>query len=225
MIYKCLDLLNQLNNLLRNTRVIRSLYYSFKFFLFLLKLRVFKLRRKDLRLIIGSSSTTQAGWISSESLWLDILQPTDWQKYFEVNTVDALLAEHVFEHIEPELLVHALDQIFLYLRPGGYIRIAVPDGNHPDDSYIREVKPGGTGPGATDHKVLYDFKTLSEMFVSAGFTVDLLEYFDSEHIFHRKNWDVSDGYVARSLKFDQRNLNATPNYSSIILDATKPTVG
>ncbi len=49
------------------------------------------------------------------------------------------------------------------------IRIAVPDGFHKDENYIRSVKPGGTGIGADDHKHLFNYKSLSTLFEKQGF--------------------------------------------------------
>ena len=58
--------------------------------------------------------------------------------------------------------------------------MAVPDGLFPDSEYIDFVKPGGVGPSAYDHKVLYSYRTLTKVFESAGFNVELLEYFDEK---------------------------------------------
>ena len=50
-----------------------------------------------------------------------------------------------------------------FLRPGGRLRIAVPDGFHPEPGYIEYVRPGGTGIGADDHKVLYNYQSLRKL--------------------------------------------------------------
>lgn len=34
------------------------------------------------------------------------------------------------------------------LKPGGYVRVAVPDGFHPDPAYIEMGRPGGYGTGS-----------------------------------------------------------------------------
>ena len=132
-----------------------------------------------------------------------------------------MLAEHVWEHLTLHEGLTAAKQCFEYLKPGGYLRVAVPDGFHPDQKYIEGVKVDGTGPGADDHKVLYTYKTLKELFSSAGFRVELLEYFDAEGEFHFVNWDTRSGTIRRSLRFDKRNANGELKYTSIILDAHK----
>lgn len=111
---------------------------------------------------------------------------------------------------------------FKYLKPGGYLRVAVPDGYHTDPNYIAHVQPGGIGPGADDHKVLYTYKTFSETFASAGFHIELLEYFDEHGSFQANPWKTEDGTIYRSMKLDPRNQDRKPNYTSLILDARKP---
>ncbi len=106
--------------------------------------------------------------------------------------------------------------------PGGYLRVAVPDGLHPDPSYNDWVRPGGSGPGAEDHKCLFTYKTFSKLFADVGFDVNLLEYFDETREFHRLDWSPADGMIDRSRQFDPRNDGAKLKYTSIILDAVKP---
>lgn len=172
--------------------------------------------------MVGSSGLVRKTWLSTQESWLDITNFNHWSKYFEFNQVDRILAEHVIEHLHPHQLKVAIENFFLFLRPGGYVRIAVPDGNHPSLEYIQRVKPGGTGPGASDHKVLYTFSELSQHFTDCGFIVIGLEYFDNSQIFHQTEWESKDGPILRSRNNDPRNSNDHNNYSSIIIDAVKP---
>jgi predicted SAM-dependent methyltransferase len=136
-------------------------------------------------------------------------------------SIDALLAEHVWEHLTPEEGILAGKVCFRYLKPGGYLRIAVPDGLFPDAEYIEFVKPGGVGPSAYTHKVLYTYITLQEVFRRAGFKVDLLEFFDEKGEFHYKQWDPDDGMIVRSMRFYDKRSFGTLKYRSLILDARK----
>ena len=152
---------------------------------------------------------------------MNLLNPNHWTRYFEKNSIDAIFAEHVWEHLTVGDGRRAAEHCFTYLKSGGYLRVAVPDGFHPDNDYIQLVKPGGTGDGADDHKVLYNHVTFAEIFYKAGFDVHLLEYFDAEGRFHCVDWQPEDGKVNRSLRFDKRNEDGSPNYTSLILDAYK----
>jgi predicted SAM-dependent methyltransferase len=99
--------------------------------------------------------------------------------------------------------------------------VAVPDGFHPDPAYIASVRPGGTGGGADDHQLLYDYRSFGRVFEDVGFRVDLLEYFDETGTFHAKAWDETRGVIARSARNDERNADGKLVYTSIILDAVK----
>jgi predicted SAM-dependent methyltransferase len=174
-----------------------------------------------LRIVIGASGVSQRGWIATEADFLNLLSENDWTRYFEEGSIDALLAEHVWEHLSRDEGLLAARLCFKYLKPGGYIRAAVPDGLHPDASYIADVKPGGSGGGAHDHKVLYTHETFKALFEEAGFHVALLEYFDEQGDFHCSEWLPSAGRINRSKRFDARNVDGNLRYTSIILDAKK----
>ena len=124
--------------------------------------------------------------------------------------------------ITPRDAARAAVTCHAFLRPGGHVRAAVPDGWHPDPRYVAAVRPGGTGAGAHDHQVLYTHESFRQLFEGAGFEVRLLEYFDEHGGFHGIEWDPADGFVSRSRRFDPKNVDGRLAYTSIILDAIKP---
>ena len=132
-----------------------------------------------------------------------------------------MLAEHVWEHLSIEDGVRAAKNCYKYLQPGGYIRSAVPDGNHPDAEYINQVKVNGTGAGADDHKVLYTYQSFKKVFEDAGFAVNLLEYFDENGSIHVYPLDPARGIIWRSSQHDRRSRRRPLTYTSIIIDAVK----
>ena len=179
------------------------------------------LKANPIRLVIGSSNVYQKGWVPSNIEYLNILNLDRWRLYFKKESVYCMLAEHVWEHLTLEDGELAAKNCYEYLTKGGYIRIAVPDGFHPDKEYIEEQKVGGRYSGIDGHKVLYNYKTLSSVFQKAGFQIKLLEYFDENQEFHSNEWLVEDGLINRSLRFDSRNIQEQPIYTSIIIDAIK----
>ncbi len=176
---------------------------------------------RPLRIVLGAGRYTPPGWIGTNIHQLNLLAPADWRRYFAPASVDAMLAEHVWEHLTLGEGRAAARACFAYLRPGGYLRVAVPDGLHPDPEYIERVRPGGSGPGADDHKQLYTYRSLAELFAGAGFTVEHLEHFDEQGRFHAAPWDPEGGLIRRSLRFDQRNRSGQPAYTSLLIDARK----
>lgn len=204
-----------IKNILRQTRNGLRQYLQY------IKLK--SLAHKKLkRIVIGSSGTHFNGWVSTDQEVLNLLDKKSWATFFEPNSLDAILAEHVWEHLYPHEAIIAAMTCYTFLKPGGYIRVAVPDGLHPDQSYISAVRPGGTGAGSDDHKVLYTNDTFRDIFINSGFDVNLQEYFDEHGQFHCNNWDSSDGMIQRSKDFDSRNSSERLAYTSIILDAIKP---
>jgi predicted SAM-dependent methyltransferase len=174
-----------------------------------------------LRIAVGAESRADPGWITTEHSYHDIAAREDWERFFAKESLDAILAEHVFEHLTPAAALRAAHLCHEFLKPGGRLRVAVPDGLHPDPAYIEWVDVGGVGPGAWDHKMLYRYDTFCELFADAGFAVRLLEYWDERRVLHQADWDPADGRIRRSIRFDTKDRGGF-RYSSIILDATKP---
>ncbi|MFL5548065.1 MAG: class I SAM-dependent methyltransferase, partial [Gemmatimonadales bacterium] len=98
------------------------------------------------RVVIGAWSRFDRGWIPTQREFLDLTKPEDWQRFFQPNSVEAMLAEHVWEHLTPAEGLAAARTCYTYLKPGGYLRVAVPDGLHPDPEYIETVKAGAQEP-------------------------------------------------------------------------------
>jgi predicted SAM-dependent methyltransferase len=186
------------------------------------RLRAVVRRASPLQIVLGASGIYDAGWIPTEIGVLDILVERQWMRLFTENSIDAILAEHVWEHLTLEQGLRAARNCRRFLKPGGYLRVAVPDGFHPDPTYIEWVRVGGSGAGADDHKVLYNCDTFRGLFESAGLKVELLEYFDKEGGFHSVDWDPTAGRIHRSRRFDERNQDGRLGYTSVILDARKP---
>jgi predicted SAM-dependent methyltransferase len=191
--------------------------------------------KKEIRIILGSGGLVCEGFVSTDYpqlgngnddsfgkyLELDICNDDSFGKYLKPQSVDVFLAEHVWEHLSQEDGSKAARNCFKYLKRGGLLRIAVPDGFHCNSDYISQVKPGGYGAGANDHKILYNYQTFSALLENAGYKVRLLEWFDEHGKFHHENWSVENGLIRRSMRFDPRNKGNSTTYTSLIIDAIK----
>ncbi len=186
-----------------------------------MQLKKVKKSRDSVRIIIGSGYTFYKNWILTDIETLNIIVKNNWEKYFEPDTITSILAEHVFEHLDETDFDLALGNIYHFLKIGGKLRIAVPDGFHASKDYIGRVKPGGTGNGSHDHKFLYDYLSLSIKLEKYGFNVNLVEYFDENGKFHIAPWNDFDGKIKRSALNDTRNFDGNLNYTSLIIDAIK----
>lgn len=178
-----------------------------------------------MKIIIGAGESKFDGWVSTQENELNLLNRNDFKKNFEENAIDAMLSEHVWEHMTKDEGIEAAKNCFDFLKEGGYIRVAVPDKNFKNQWYQDMVKVGGPGPvdhPAYTHKIVYDYLTLKEVFETAGFEVEILEYCDEDGIFYYKYWNEEDGKIGRSFRFDTRNSREKLGMVSVIIDAKKP---
>jgi predicted SAM-dependent methyltransferase len=178
--------------------------------------------RHSRRIILGSAGISQRGWQTTDSDTLDVTCESDFSKYWKIASRQAFVAEHVWEHLDKGERYAANRTCLKFLTPGGRLRIAVPDGLHPDQHYRDKVRPGGSGSGAMDHKILFDYHTLSDELTECGFGVQLLEYWDEFGRFHFSEWSSDDGHICRSSRYDPRNCNSELAYTSLIVDGIKP---
>ncbi len=180
-----------------------------------------------MKVILGAGQTVCDGWMATQESDLNLLSDDGWNCLFAPESIDALLAEHVWEHLTLDEGVDAAKRCFRYLKPGGYLRCAVPDRNFRNAWYQNLVQVGGPGPAdhpAATHKIVYDWKTLVGVFEAAGFEVSLLEYCDDQGDFHYTWWNEADGRIGRSFRFDTRNSPSSLGMVSLIVDARKPLV-
>ncbi len=172
-----------------------------------------------LNVVIGGGQTSYQGWIFTDRDFLDITNPGEWGRLFTPNSIDRLLCEHVLEHLSEADCRIALTESYGYLKPGGLMRIAVPDGNRRDAAYVAEAAPPNAG-----HQIFFTLETLTPLVEEVGFTVTPLEYFDRDEQFHAVPWDEREGLIMRSARFDTQKefRRGDLNYTSLIIDAAKP---
>jgi predicted SAM-dependent methyltransferase len=170
------------------------------------------------RIVIGAGGVFEPGWIPTDAREFDLLRPETWERFVPPGSVDALMAEHVWEHLTLDEGRTAARTCLRFLKPGGHLRVAVPDGLFPSAEFQEYIKIGGKAGGGVvgGHQIVYTYSVLREVFDSAGFETTLLEYHDEHGQFHGVDWDPADGKIHRSLRFDERGP------ISVILDARKP---
>lgn len=195
-----------------------------------------------MKIIIGARGTRQFGWDPLERLQLDMRNRADWEKLFAPDSLEAVLSEHVLEHLTTDDAQGAARNIFAFLAPGGFWRIAVPDANNPDPVYQEFCRPNGserrkaefwTGlltriaecPDEPGHKAHYNLKSISSLLSSVGFQVKPLEFYDEAGKLWLAPWDEQAGWIKRSSKSGfllmDRVLFGLWN-TSLIVDAIKP---
>ncbi len=178
---------------------------------------------EDLRIIVGAGSVVQDGFIPLQESDLDITDAAQWAELFEPDSIAAIVAEHVFEHLSFSEGMEAARNCYRYLRRGGTLRVSVPDGCHPDQNYIDWVAPG-TGYNGDDHKGLFDCQSLAWLLQSAGFFLDYKEFWNERGSFYTEPMEFERGEMRRtSHDFWAKLLSVRvgADYTSLVIDGIK----
>jgi predicted SAM-dependent methyltransferase len=176
-----------------------------------------------LKIIVGAGGTQQDGWLSLNEEDLDIADAGAWGRLFAPNSIDAICAEHVWEHLTLDEGWRGLLNCYRYLKRGGTLRIAVPDGFHPSWYYIEWVRPV-TGWNGDDHKVLYEVGLLGGMMRRAGFRVVPREWFDGNGCLYSTSLHPTYGEIRRtagSLQSLLLSIWVGAYYTSLVVDGVK----
>lgn len=147
--------------------------------------------KENLKVNIGFGPLKHIGWTNLDchlSLKQDELA-CDLRRRWPLRSASAryIFSEHVFEHFaHPEEIMNVLRECHRVLKPGGVLRIIVPDAEkyllayvHDDTDFVTQVG----GPSASKlsvvngmmrengfHKYAYDYEELSRTLKSAGFS-------------------------------------------------------
>jgi predicted SAM-dependent methyltransferase len=176
------------------------------------------------RIIVGAGNTTQDGWRSLEESELDVRDYVAWCGHFIPANLEAILAEHVLEHLTMPDAAVAVRNCYSFLKRGGYVRLAVPDGFHPNQRYIDWVRPHGIWT-PEEHKTLFNYHTLCALLEGAGFKVRLLEWWDESGELHQAEWQHEHGRIARCCNSLYSQLILSPvvgaRFTSLVVDGFK----
>jgi len=138
------------------------------------------------------------------------------------NCVDIYQSEDVFEHIEYNQLTNVINEIYRILKPGGLLRISMPD-YRSDILYNRSIKdksgkiifdPFGGGNfqngkvingGHVWFPIIENVNTLLEKtnFVKTG-RIEYLHYYNTNGIFQHNPINYSKGHIKRTPDHDER---------------------
>ncbi len=118
------------------------------------------------------------------------------------NSVDRILTEHFLEHTTPQDMTKIFNEFYRILKPGGIVRAAVPDYNHPRDMPFLKM---GNDPRHTDHFTLTTYSKIKEIVAQSKFkTAKFYHYWDESRQFHCQPIDYSIGHIKRTPDNDPR---------------------
>ncbi len=157
------------------------------------------MNNKKLKVAIGVASERQEGWQHFPQSELDVTRDEDWLAHFKPGTIDNILAEHVWEHLTWTQAQIATKNCFRFLRPGGRIRLAVPDTLHASQYIVDAVSATGSQAAEHNHLVDYNYQLMRKLLSGNGFDVQLLDWWDEQGNFHSHYTDGDgNGYIMRS---------------------------
>lgn len=134
----------------------------------------------EIKLNLGCYDKQLPGFINidaREDCSPDVIDNAFTLEKFEKNSVDLIYASHLFEHLNYEQSITALERWYEILKPGGILRLAVPDFENLAKRYsytgdIREILHSicGSQKHSFDfHYCIYDEKFLTEKLNYVGF--------------------------------------------------------
>ena len=147
---------------------------------------------------VRSGASSDGAWVETSIHTLDVTDDLDFAELFAPGSVVSFRAEHVLEHLSLVEAFVALTNVVRYLKPGGKIRIAVPD-----YGAMRALLIGFSDPEehllqkdlAEGHKVRYTRESLSILLATAGFhRVEVKEYCSGDgQLISEEGWHEDGG--------------------------------
>lgn len=185
--------------------LIRSTVKKIVYFARFVKIIILSRLGVSIKIVLGAALTHQEGWCSTNEQYLDIRNINNWKRLFGNKVrIEAMLAEHVFEHLSYTEMTTVLDICNDYLEKNGTLLIAVPDGNHPDAKYRAHCGVNGIGADAGDHKQFITFEMLNAAAKNSSFNCRLLEEYDENGKLHAEyKASIKIGKIIRT----RENLN------------------
>lgn len=136
-----------------------------------------------LRLHLGSGGVNKPGWLNVDLVLAraDAAWDVSAGIPFATSSVDAIFHEHMLEHLDLNTGFAFSRECLRVLRPGGILRVAVPDAGALLRSYAGTADPGWAESRPTPmlavnalfyehaHRAMYDADTLTLMLRAAGF--------------------------------------------------------
>jgi predicted SAM-dependent methyltransferase len=140
-------------------------------------------RQNEVRLHLGSGELPRPSWVNVDLFGVPVQLIWNLKRKlpFADGSVDAIFHEHMLEHLPIDCGLGLTAECYRVLKPGGVLRIAVPDVQIYFGYYDRQAIPEARNQRWTPmmnvleefygqgHRIMYDFQTLALLCHAAGF--------------------------------------------------------
>lgn len=171
-----------------------------------------------MKLHLGCGKRFIDGYVHVDAMWhphVDIVHQIDRIPAIPSDSVEVIYACHVLEHFHRQDTVRVLEEWRRILKPKGILRVAVPDFEELCKLYLEHQKLRYVlGPlyGRQDyiyniHYTAFDFQTLKDAIIDAGFRPDSVSRYDWRKTDHANVDDYSQSYFPHMDKENGRLLS------------------
>lgn len=175
--------------------------------------------RSVLKLNLGCGTLPLKDWVNVDlaGLPVDLVWDLRCPLPFPSNSVDTIFHEHVMEHMAPHQGYMLMKECYRLLKPGGVLRIVMPDANKyirsyidPENEFINSWRPGRFTPMIAlqeefygfGHRAIYDSTTVQLFCRTAGFSLVESKMFGESRIVPcpDSEWRISDSFYTEAVK-------------------------
>lgn len=182
-----------------------------------------KVKEKPVRLHLGCGSIILPGFINIDALDLpgvDMVMDLSNLKKFKSNSVELIYGSHHLEHFPTAHIPRLLEEYFRVLKPGGVIKVAVPDLDAIAELYVKH-EDWFTPPHNPWLGLLYGGQDYKFNFHKTGFNFVWLKYLLEQAGFRDvKRFTPSEEFGTRDASFASKPFNRSV---SLNVQATKPS--
>lgn len=159
---------------------------------------------KEIKLHIGCGKRYIPGFVHidlADYPHIDYKSDVSDLSMFEDNSADLIYACHVLEHFKRYETERVLTEMYRVLKPGGILRVAVPDfeaivtvyEKYRDMELIKGLLYGGQDYEYNFHYVAFDFKYLEKLLTKVGFKN--IHRYEWRKTIHKDYDDFSQAYI------------------------------